>query len=396
MSSINQLPPVNVSGLTSAAGDQAASVQGGRAPERQTTETIDAWYETHNDEAARGRDNEMSKREVRAFREDDSLTDEQQDIADFVFDNRKVFDRDGNGRLNRDEFHRAVQAAERQVDLPTSSDANEAEKINEFYERFNDEAAKGRDNEMSKREMRAFYEDASLSSEDRAVAQFIFENRKTLDVDGNSRLSRDEFFAAFDEAVSQDLKPVSAPPPSSDSRPPSSAKSLEWGGEDVKMWDITQQNVDDDGIANGADAFLVTVNDTSISRVERMAEEYGFDVVETAGKSDAGVLLLRPTSESKVEGLDKIINYGKTTIVAVDGPDGKVLVPDGGGFETRPKNQMGFGTTDNTSTKGGVFHSDGGNAKIIKNGEDDVRVWDKDNMVSKFRGGWMGLEWRSA
>jgi Ca2+-binding EF-hand superfamily protein len=370
----------------------------GQGAQEISEDTINAWYETHNDEAGRGRDNEMSRREVVAFQQDGALTEDQKDIANYVFEQRKVFDTDGNGRLSREEFHSAVRAAEANVDLPEGDESAQSGKVHEFYERYNDEAAAGRDNEMSRREIEAFSDDADLGGEDRAIAQYILDNRSDLDTDNNGRLSRDEFVAAFDAAVAQYLDPVAPPPesnPIGSTNPPSNAERIVWGGEEVSMWEITQQNANDSGIADGADAFLVTVNDTSISRVEDMAEEYGFNVVETAGKSDAGVLFLRPTSDSDVEGLSRIINFGKTTIVAVDEPDGKRLVPDGGGFETRPKNQMGFGTTDNTSTTGGVFHSDGGNSTIKRNGEDDVRVWDDDNMVRSFRGGWMGLEWES-
>lgn len=189
---------------------------------------VDAWYEKHNDEARNGRDNEMSRREIAAFRDDASLSAADKEIANFVYEHRNEFDADGNGRLSRSEFHRAVFMRSEQQ----SPSVQAVGRANALYEKHNDEAARGQDNEMSKREIRSFANDGSLSAKERKAAQTILDNRHDFDVDNNGRLNRNEFLQALSTVLEGDSE--SAPPVSDAPKPNASTSDYRAGAFTAK------------------------------------------------------------------------------------------------------------------------------------------------------------------
>jgi len=69
------------------------------------------YYESINDDHGRRIDNGMSKSELRMFKGDENLTASETQLANYLFDNFKLFDADNNGRLSRDEFLKAFDSA---------------------------------------------------------------------------------------------------------------------------------------------------------------------------------------------------------------------------------------------------------------------------------------------
>jgi len=382
--------------------------------------SIDQWYEHYNDEAGKGRDNEMSKREVRAFAKDSSLSEEEQRIADFVFENMSRFDTSGNGRLNREEFLQAVNAAsgsqgpspENPTDTPTNdptgSPSDDASQADQFYERYNNEAAEGKDNEMSKREIQAFKNDQSLSSADRALAGYIYDNRKLFDTDANGRLSREEFIKAYDAAVNGDIP--SQPPQQT---PAPSDNDGNDGGSNTASGTSLNGN-GETGSIKGSKRFEYTAKEdvTLVVSVnashgqdpddDKLPEISGLGETYSAGNNDIGLSVSTPTL-SKGESVSFTIdtNGGKGAYM-IDTIDGHYRVTDDAskkdgswGLSADSKGDLYgyFGAYDDGATssstraaeKDGFELKNGGDVLIWKVGKDSTM--DPDLVSNEGKGG---------
>jgi Ca2+-binding EF-hand superfamily protein len=397
------MPSINDLTTADAAAGQASHCTEAGAPEDVVlVDVVDQWYNTFNDEAGRGQDNEMSKREVAALSSSTELSAEEQSVADFVLENRKQFDVDGNGRLNREEFHAAVQAAKRGDSGGTASDTDS---INAIYERYNDEAARGRDNEMSKREVLAFKEDQSLSEEDAQIAEFMFDNRKQFDLDNNGRLNRDEFIQAFNSAKNPDsVPPENNPLPEETPNVPGSGSgagtSLNGEGE-VRSLDGSKK------ITYTADkdvTLVVAVNAShgQDSDTDKLPEVRGLGDNITAGNNDIGVTVSTMTLSAGESVTFTVDTKGGKGAYMVDTIDGHYRVSDSNtkrdgswGLEADSRGDLYgyFGAYDDGATsssardaeRDGFELKNGGDVLIWKVGQD--RRMDPDLVSNEGKGG---------